>query len=133
MDMSSTLPLTVGGTSSMFKARLSLLGYLPSASPHVVAYELRLLATSRVHPVLHVSLLRVFKGTHVATELNPPSHVDTNFQNPLNPQLSHSHNPQRLSNDQPLHSPNSKALSNEKLMPPPNSAPLHSPKALSNP
>jgi len=99
----------------------------------VVAYKLRLSSTSQIHPVFHVSLLRAFKGTHVATELNSPFHADTNSKNPLNPQLSHSPNPQRLSNDQPLHSPNSEALSNDQLMPPPNSALLHSPKALSNP
>jgi len=94
-----------------------------------VAYELHLPSTSLV---FHVSLLRAFKGTHVASALNSPSHADTNFQNPLNPQLSPTPNPQSLSNDQPLHSPNSKALSNEKLMPPPNFAPGHSPKTLSN-
>jgi len=93
----------------------------------IVAYELHLPATSCVHPIIHVPLLRAFKGPHVTTELNSPSHTNSNSQRPSNPQLIHSPNSQRLSNSQPIHSPNSKGLSNPQLMHSPNS------KGLSNP
>ena len=89
----------------------------------VVAYELCLPATSRVHPVFHVSLLRAFKGTHVATNINSLSHADRDSPNSLNTPTP---NPKSLSIVQPLHSPNFETPSEEQLMPPPNSAPRDS-------
>jgi len=88
-----------------------------------MAYELRLPTTSRVHPVFHVSLLRAFKGTHVATDIHSLSHADRDSPNSLNTPTP---NPKSLSNDQPLHSPNFETPSEEQLMPSPNSAPRHS-------
>jgi len=88
-----------------------------------VAYELCLPTTSRVHPVFHVSLLRAFKGTHVATDINSLSHADRDSPNSLN---NPTPNLKSISNVQPLHSPDFETPSEEQLMPPPNSAPCDS-------